>query len=111
MFKDIFIEGNGGILGAVARVGLPVVLSAVFVWFLIVVVISKIDAMQYTATSNAAAITRLQETMNSAQTQMQSFVVLMTQFQERQAAVALQTCLGVNPGAEGTRACVQAASK
>lgn len=61
MFKDIFVDGNGGWLGAAARYGVAIVLALVFGIFLVARVEAALTSIKTTVESNGASIAVMRE--------------------------------------------------
>ena len=106
MVKDIFVGGNGGWLGAVARVGVPVVIALGLTWFLVerventqAVIISNQAAIVTTQHAIAASITEARLTMSGFSTRQQRDTQIMT-------SLLLQTCINTARGAEQQSACL-----
>jgi hypothetical protein len=104
MLKDIFIDGNGGILGAVARFGVPVVLSIGLSVFLVLRVDSALAAVGKTTNENQVILKAAQSTMAGfADTQVTNQRILRN--------LALQTCLNVAKSDIQQDGCHRAAEK
>lgn len=85
MVKDIFVGGNGGWLGAVARLGLPIVLSLLLTSFLIFRVDTALGQVQTSIDDDAMM-------MNTAKIAMENFRVEQSTNQRILRRLALQTC-------------------
>lgn len=104
MVKDILINGNGGWIGAVTRLGLPVVLALVLTSFLIF----KVDS----ALANVAAgVNSNHEAMTEANTRMSNFAAQQINNQRVLRNIALQTCLNVAKTEVASQACLRAAEQ
>jgi hypothetical protein len=102
MLKDIFIDGNGGILGVVARLGLPIVLSVGLVAFLVLRVDTALaDSLESTA--------RTEKLMTVASVSMNTFATEQKRVSEVQRNILLQTCINTAKTAEQSNACLRAA--
>ena len=102
MLKDIMINGNGGWLGAVARLGLPVVLSLGLTYFLVVQV-----------STSQANIIASQQTIMASQVEAKAMTTTFT-LEQRQGvrqmlALLLQTCLNTSVSPAQQQACLVAA--
>lgn len=104
MVKDILLNGNGGWVGAVTRLGLPVVLALALTSFLIF----RVDA----------ALTQVQKSVDVTSAHMDRANQSMSVFAQQQADnqriyrnIALQTCLNTAKSETATQACLRAAEK
>lgn len=104
MLKDIFVNGNGGWVGAVARLGLSVTLSLVFAGFLLY----RVDGA---LTTLMAAATEQENQMKLAQSQMSAFAESQLANQRVLRNLALQTCLNVAKTETQQDGCLRAAEK
>lgn len=104
MMKDILVNGNGGWVGAVTRLGLPVVLALALTSFLIF----KVDSVLAAQT----------ETMHVVESKIDNANIRMTAFAAEHSAnqrilrnIALQTCLNVARTEVANQACLRAAEQ
>jgi hypothetical protein len=102
MLKDIFIEGNGGLFGAVARLGLPIVLSLLFALFLLWRLDGALTTLQ-------AAAVKQELAMNQAADDMKDFVKLDREERRIQRSLFLQVCLNTSPDELTRRECLRKA--
>ena len=102
------LDAEAGWVGAVARLGVPVVLSVMLVWFLVV----RVDVTQTLIITNQASIVTTQHaiisSMAEAKVVMSIFAVNQQQDTAVMSALLLQTCLNTARGAEQQSACVLA---
>ncbi len=104
MIKDILVNGNGGWIGAVARLGLPVVLALILTTFLIF----KVD----TALAEAAVrTTAIERKIDAANISMTAFAAAHNNNQRVLRNIALQTCLNVAKTEASQQACLRAAEE
>lgn len=104
MLKDIFINGNGGWVGLVSRLGLSVTLSLVFAAFLL----WRVDGA---LTILLAASAEQANQMQLAQTRMGTFAETQLTNQRVLRNLALQTCLNVAKSEMQNDGCLRAAEK
>jgi len=104
--KDVFVDGNGGWLGAVSRVGVPVVLAVGLTWFLV----TRVETTQALIISNQAAIVTTQyaisASISEARGTMSSFSTIQMRDTRVMTALLLQTCINTARGAEQQSACL-----
>lgn len=104
MVKDIFVGGNGGWLGAVARLGLPIVLSLLLTSFLIFRVDTALGQVQ-------ASINNDVMMMTTAKAAMENFRVEQTVNQRILRRLALQTCRNTAKNDAQLQACDSASEE
>jgi len=104
MIKDILVNGNGGWVGAVTRLGLPVVLALVLTSFLIFKVDTALANVQTTVEANQVAIAQ-------ANIRMSAFAAEHNNNQRVLRNIALQTCLNVARTEVANQACLRAAEE
>lgn len=96
MLKDIFIDGNGGIFGAVARLGVPVVLTILFAIFLLWRVDGALTDLQAAANENKAVLAAATEKMGQFAAEDKAERRVMRN-------LFLQVCLNTADGDEAVR--------
>lgn len=101
MLKDVFVNGNGGVVGAVTRLGLPVVLALGLTYFLV----ARVDTSQATILDRQDSI--LSE-MRGANGKMTAFVESARRENAVRLALMLQTCLNTAKTEGQQRACLDA---
>ena len=104
MIKDILVNGNGGWIGAVTRLGLPIVLSLLLTAFLVFKVDTALATVQTTTLEN-------QEMIKSAQGSMRAYEEQTALNQRILRNIALQTCLNVAKTEVAQKSCLAAAEK
>ena len=104
MIKDFFINGNGGWLGAVARLGLSVVLSLGLTAFLVF----RVDAALGSVLTQVHATN---QKMDIATTNMNTFADRQEASQRALRNIALQTCINVAKTETAQQACLRAAEQ
>jgi hypothetical protein len=104
MIKDILVNGNGGWVGAVARLGLPVVLALALTSFLIFKVDAALGSVVEITSTNGAK-------MDAANVRMSAYAVEQENNQRILRNIALQTCLNVAKTEVASQACLRAAEK
>lgn len=104
MMKDILVNGNGGWVGAVTRLGLPVVLALALTSFLIFKVDGALAAQNATLHIVDAKI-------EAANIRMGAFAVDHNNNQRILRNIALQTCLNVAKTEVANQACLRAAEQ
>jgi hypothetical protein len=102
MLKDILIDGNGGLIGAVVRLGLPVTLSLIFAIFLLWRVDGSLTALQAAAADQHMDMVAASEKMSGFATEDKA---------ERRVIrnLFLQVCLNTSKSDEDRRECVRKA--
>lgn len=104
MIKDILVSGNGGWIGALTRLGLPVVMSMLLVGFLMVNVTKALADVSVVVEANHVKLV-------AAQTSMSLYAIEQARASRVSIALALQTCLIMAKGnGADTNACVAAAN-
>lgn len=102
---------NIDFLGAVTKLGLPIVLSLIFVWFLI----QKVDVSQQTIIMNQAQImssqTLLLTNMQLAGDKMSMFVASQKQQESILVQLILQSCINAAKNEQQQAACISASGK
>ena len=110
MIKDVFVGGNGGWLGAVSRVGVPVVIAVGLTWFLV----TRVETTQALIISNQAAIMTTQHAIAASITEargtMGGFSAHQTRDTQVMTSLLLQTCINTARGAEQQSACLASVS-
>jgi hypothetical protein len=101
MLKDMLVNGNGGWVGVIARLGLPVVLSLGLTWFLVV----QVSTSQATMIDNQHTIITNQA---DAKTVMTVFMLEQRQGVRQMLALMLQTCLNTAKAEAQQQACLAA---
>ena len=106
MVKDVFVSGDGGWIGAVARLGVPVVLALGLTYFLV----ARVETTQALIVSNQSAIIATQAliigTLAEAKGTMNLFSVEQRRDTRVMTALLLQTCLNTaRPGTDQQTAC------
>lgn len=101
MVKDIFVNGNGGILGAVARLGLPIVLSLVLTSFLIFKVDTALSAAVGQSTTNTKLIVDAGTSMRGFRDTQEANLRVLRR-------LSLQTCRNTARNPEQLAACDRA---
>jgi hypothetical protein len=104
MIKDILVNGNGGWIGAVTRLGLPVVMALALTSFLIFKVDGALAEVNLIAHANG-------EKMDAANIRMGTYAVEQSNNQRILRNIALQTCLNVAKTEIANQACLRAAEK
>lgn len=102
MIKDIFVAGNGGWVGAVARLGLPIVLSLILTMFLI----GSVSTAQTKIIDNQQTIIKVVEDTQSA---MNTYQIEDRRENGLKLQLLLQTCVNTAKNDAQHQACVSAA--
>ena len=104
------LESNG-MVGAITKLGLPIVLSLIFVWFLI----QRIDTAQQTIIVNQASImssqTLLITNMQLASDKMSIFVINEKFKESIVIQLLLQSCINAARTEGQQNACISASGK
>lgn len=84
--EDVFVNGNGGVWGAIARHGLPVVLTTVLVGFLIILVLNDLRTIETKVEAAEAG-------MASAKSSMSTFAAMSDRNTAIQIRLLQSICL------------------
>lgn len=104
--KDILADGNGGWIGAVARLGLPVVLALGLTYFLVM----RVETTQALIINNQASIVASQSAIIGSISEARVTMSLFSGDQQRDTRIMtgllLQTCLNTASNEMQRTACV-----
>jgi hypothetical protein len=104
VLKDIVVEGNGGWVGATARLGLPIVISLLLTGFLIFSVTTTLANVQTTTINNGVMLEAVAKELVHMETQQNENMRIMRN-------LALITCINVAKSDLQGDSCLRAAEK
>ena len=106
MISNVFRDSNGGWIGAVARLGLPVVLALGLTYFLVM----RVETTQALIITNQATIAAAQVGIMASISEARATMTLFSVDQQRDTRIMtgllLQTCLNTSASEAARAACV-----
>lgn len=100
MLKDVFVDGNGGWIGAAARYGVAIVIALLLTGFLVFrqeTALAQIDAV---VVANG-------QKMSSAQVQMSAFVMNYERTAQEMLKLQRQTCVNTAKNDDQRMSCLK----